>query len=437
MPQSLSTLDPFLKENYQDGIIDQIHRASPITELFEDASADESADGRAVVVATKLRDSEGIGHIGERGTIPSAGNAVGGNFRIGLKYGYIPIELSEQSMAFSKSNETSFIRALKLEMDSSTSTYKKELSRKVCGAGSGIVCRVNGAVAPAGTIVVVDDPAGVTGAVGGQNGARFLRVGMRVAFLDPITSAILAVRTVTAVAALGNSITVDAPLAAGLVDNAVVTTVSTASATATSLDLGFGNEPMGIMGLFDDGTYNASLFGISRATFPILNAYTDGTAAGLSLDRIQRAIDVTYQRGGEQVDCLAAGPEVQRGYLALLEAFRRYTSEKLISPDGGTNAAKKFSGGLTYGNLPLVIDYNLPYGQLFGFVKGNCKRYSIGKGKWDDRTGSIFRQMSGANGLIHSYFAFWFEFANYAYLNPNTSFRISEITGLNTIYVPS
>src|SRR5207344_1223198 len=112
---------------------------------------------------------------------------------------------------------------------------------------------------------------------------------MFVAFLDA-SGNIEGSGTITAIAAAGTSVTMDA--AVTLTDNDKI--VIAQSTTQSS----YNSEPEGILAGIDDGTYVDTYHGLSRTTYPFLKSYVVTGVGGLSLDAIQQPIDAVSIRVG-------------------------------------------------------------------------------------------------------------------------------------------
>jgi hypothetical protein len=143
----------------------------------------------------------------------------------------------------------------------------------------------------------------------------------------------------------------------------------------------------------------------------------------LSLDAIQQPIDAVSIKVGAQIDFFGAEHAVRRAYLTLLETDRRYTGADLMSPDGGTKAAKKPTGkNITYGDIPIVVDRDAPYRMLFGVNKASWTRYVEDEGSWADDEGHVLKWVPEYD----QYTAFFYIFDNFHCQAPNRNFRMER-----------
>lgn len=412
--ENLTVLDGLLKDVYQDVVREQISTYSAVQEAFTKVT-DYEWTGRQAIEAAIMSFNEGISAMGESGNLPTAGNFDPQNFKIPMKYVYGSFQMTKQMMESAITSKGAFRNATRYSMETLVRNIKRERARMLWGAGTGIKCLVNGAVSSS-TTVNVDAPGNVAGSVGGT---RYIRPGMIVGFWTTVPAHEVT-GTVASVAADGNSFELSA--SATITTNDYVVAMTTASSTAAA-DSGLNNEPMGLLGLVDDGTYVTTLHNLSRTTYPQLKSRVQSSVGALSLDAIQLNFDIAEQMGDANISMLAGHHAVRRAYLALLEADRRYAGADLQSPDGGTKVTKR-NQYVTFGGVPMIEDKYAPYDMLFGLDKSDMKRYVQIEGEWADDDGRILRQVSGKD----EWTAFYRIWENYHCSRPNTCFRMDGIT---------
>ena len=433
MGEDLTSLNGILKDVYQNVVTEQIAMFSPIAEKFEEVTEFEF-DGRLAREAAIMSLNEGVGAVGEAGTLPTAGNFDPQQFTIGMKYVYGSFQMTKQMMESAQTSKGSFKNAMNYSMDSLIRNIKRERARMMWGNGSGVIGVLNGSVDTT-TIIGIDSPGNVAGSTGGT---RFVRKGMYTALVVSTAGTTQGDFSkalggaVTAVSATGTSYTVTTAVTAtaGL-DNYWIVKSSVAAPTTIG-ETSYGKEPMGLLGLVDDGTYLTTLSGLSRDTYPQLKSRVQSSVGALSLDAIQLNFDIADQLGDAEIDTLACHHSVRRAYLALLEADRRYSAGDLKKPDGGTVAAKKRSSRsyVTFGDVNIVEDKYAPYGMLFGLDSRYFKKYVQIKGEWANESGAILRQVTGQD-VWTAFYRLW---ENYHCSRPNTCFRMDGITA-NAVYV--
>ena len=419
--ETLTNIDKILKDNYQDVVREQVSTFSPLQEYIDKAT-DIQWEGRAAIEAAIMSFNEGSGvSIGEGGSLPTAGNFDPQNFTIPMRYDYGMIQLTKQAIDSAKTSKGAFKNVFKTSMETMVKNMKRESQRKLFGSGTGIMALVNGTIND--TTITIDSPGNVAGSTGG---ARYIRKGMILAFHDGST--LRGVRTVSSVSSDGTQIVVDS--AVSVTDNDFITRAPTTS-VATVGTTSYNVEPMGILGLIDNGTYVTTLNGLSRTTYPQLKSRVQSNVGPLSLDALQTNFDVAEQLGDASIDVMVCEHSVRRAYLALLVSDRRYTGEELMKPDGGTQAVNRKSW-ITFGAKPMLTDRSCPYGTMFGIDKTDMRVYVQNEGEWDDTTGAILKQVSGQD----TFYAFYRSWKNYHNSRPNNCFRMDGILS-SDVYVAS
>lgn len=407
---------PLLKEDYAPAIYNELNEENVILGTMDSEAVEDTWQGRYKVVPIKIGRNWSVGSVGTEGALPQAGRSAWERFQVPIRDLYGRVSFDRYVMEQSRNKKGSWQQVVPTEMEGLVKDLAFTRNRICWGYGSGILALVNGAVS-ASTTVNVDAPGNVAGSIMGN---RFLfgdsTSGMFVHFLNPSTFAIEDTAYVAAVAAAGTSITTDAAITCS--DNAVIVLGQTPTQNS------YNKEPEGILAGIDDGTYVATYHNLSRTTYPILKSFVSTGVGALSLDAIQQNIDAVSIRVGKMVDFFACEHAVRRAYLTLLEADRRYTGADLMSPDGGTKAAKKPSGkAITYGDIPILVDRDAPYRMLFGFKKDAWMRYYENQGQWAEEDGSVLKWVSG----FDQFTAYYYILENYHCHQPNCQFRMEGI----------
>lgn len=408
--------DPLFKDDYAPAIVNQLAEDVDILNMFEKEFKDDSWQGRKKIMPVKIGRNWSVGAIPSRGRLPQAGRSSYKDFEIPIRNTYGRVGFDRTVMLQSRNKKGSWQQVIPAEMDGLTEDLAFNRNRAIWGSGSGVLALVNGAAA-ATTTVTVDSPGNVAGAT---NGNRFLHgdttSGQFVAFLDGSDN-IQAVATITGWNAAGTQITVDTAVTCD--DNARI--VLAQSALQTS----YNQEVEGLLAAVDDGTYTNVYHLLNRTTFPILKSFVSTGVGALSLDAIQQVIDANDIRVRKNVDLMACEHAVRRAYLSLLETDRRYSGADLMKPDGGTSAAKKPGGRtITYGDIPMMVSRDAPYGMLFGLNKASFVRYVESEGQWADEGGAVLKWVSEYD----EYTAFYYIYDNLHCQQPNANWRMEGIT---------
>lgn len=172
----------------------------------------------------------------------------------------------------------------------------------------------------------------------------------------------------------------------------------------------------------DDGTYVRVLHGVDRQTYPVFRSYVQSSVGALSLDAMQKAFDAAETKGQGNITEMWCEHSVRRAYLQLLEADRRYTSEKLMRPDGGTSAVK--GGDVTFGGVPFKTERDFPYGFIVGLDTDTLQRYVNVRGQWEDEDGNVLFRSANT----HDFTALWYMKDNFMCERPNANFRMDGVT---------
>jgi len=402
----LSSINPLLKDEYEDYIVELVHTETVALDLFTDGDT-STADGRRVILPAHLRrDHAGIGFVGEGRQLPTPAAEQSGFFTIPFRKSAARFQITKESIDQAQTNRGSFVRTLSFIMDHLVENLVDIRNKAMCHYGADILGYVNGNPDANATTITVDTPGGVVLPTGVTNGTRFFQVGQIVA---GITSGALVTNspvTIAAVAPSGNYANLTlAANTANFADNDVLVRAHATGITDLA-DTSWYQAPMGLLGMVDDGTYVMDYFGLNRGTWDALKSYVFSSVGALSSDILQQGIDVAYARGRGQISKFVCEQAVRRQIIALREGDVRYNvgpGGELVNPDG---ASKAFRRGqtITWGEVPILVDYNFPYGMLLGLDTNTLVKYSVVPGKFEDWGGSVLvpaAQTHTATGLFY------------------------------------
>lgn len=418
MPQTLASFDAILKEFYENMVVSQIENKTRLLNSFNEVEG-PTVDGRRVIFPLHIGRNVGVMSSAEGATLPTAGRQGFTDIHIPLRKTVGRINITKDVIDASRTNKGSFKRAMQVEMDGlvrDVSDYRNEM---LCGYGTGIIARVSGNPAVNATSITLDNPGGFTGTT---NPNRYMQPNMVIAAIR--AGAIVANTPVTIASVEEGGGYDQITLAANTADLADDDDfVRAATTTVTTLDGTDWNQPvMGIFGLVDDSTFVQTLHGVNRTTYPVFRSFVLSAVGALSLDAMQRAFDAAEMKGQGTVTEMWCEHGVRRAYLTLLEADRRYTSEKLMAPDGGTKAVK--GSDITFGGVPFRVERDFPYGFVVGADRDVLERYVNVRGQWEDTDGRILDRSANT----HDFTALWYMRDNFSINRPNTCFRMDGIT---------
>jgi hypothetical protein len=384
----LSAINPLLKDEYEDYVAELVHTETVALDLFTDGDMD-SADGRRVILPAHLRrDHAGVGFVGEGRQLPTPASEQSGFYTIPFRKSAARFQVTKEAIDQAQTNRGSFVRTLSYIMDHLVENLVDIRNKAMCHYGADVLGFVNGGHAANVTTVTVDTPGGVALPTGVTNGTRFFQVGQLISAVSSGAIVSNTPLTVSAVAPAGNyaNLTV-ATNTADLSDNDIL--VRAHSSTVTDLaDTSYYQAPMGLLGMIDDGTYVSDYFGLSRSTWDVIKSYVFSSVGALSSDVLQQGIDVAYARGRGHIKKYLCEQAVRRQILALREGDVRYDGGGNVNLDAGSKAGHRGST-ITWSEIPILVDYNFPYGMLMGIDESTLVRYTVVPGKFEDWGGSV------------------------------------------------
>ncbi len=416
MPQDTSAFDAALKDVYQAEVRQQLNEQTRALNLFTKGDIEQQEwEGRQVVIALRKSRNAGTKATAEAGLLPSAGKQGYANLKIPMRFLHGRIELTTQLIKAARSNKGSFVRAMDSEQKGLVGDLARQRNRIISYFGKGTLGIVSSV---AGAVLTMKDPGGVAGTV---NPTRFFFPDMVVAVHNGDSDTLRGVETITSVDRVNGTITLANAIAGAAANDIVTLGVKIGSTTEGSRNL----EPMGLLGLVDSTTFVSSIFGLDRslAANAFFRSQILSSVGPLSTDIIQRAIDNTEEVSGEVIDCFLCHVSARREYLKLLEADRRYTSEILRKPDGGTDAGS-FKAELTYSDIPWKVDKDMAYGVILGLNKSHLFWIPEDEGSWADEDGDILHRVNDKD----SYEARYRVFENFYSDRGNSHFRMDGVT---------
>ena len=131
--QTLAAFDAALKDYYVGPIIEQMNQKCYCLDQLERDSDHIDHTGRRAVIPLHKNRNRGRKSIADGGTLPTAGAQVYLDAIIPLRYHYAGIELTDQVIEASKSNEGAFIGALESETKGVATDMRKDINRQVFG----------------------------------------------------------------------------------------------------------------------------------------------------------------------------------------------------------------------------------------------------------------------------------------------------------------
>jgi hypothetical protein len=415
--QTITAVDPLLKDFYVDKIVEEIKQQMPLLDYFKKRD-DMPTDGRQVLYPAHVGRNTGVGAIAAGGNLPTAGAQVWQDFKIPYRYNYARIQIDAQSLKQTKTSKGAFEKIFDAEIMGAARDCGRNRNRQLFGYGLGAICFISAGANS--TTQTMNNLQGQTDANGQYNVCRFFYPGQILAGVTQPGGVFNWVGVVSTVNLAANTVTFTSSVNTSTGD--AVTLVSLSTSTALS-DTGYNNELMGLMGMLDDGTFVGTYQNISRTTYPGMQATRIALGqTGLSSIILQRGFDGVYQKSDGKVTDLFTHPVTLREHLANIQTFKRYTDEFSKSPDAGWRQQDS-QVEIEFNEAPIHVDRDCPYGLIFGLDESMLFRYVNEEGKWADEDGTILLRVSGQD----AYEARFRIFDNFQDDAPNRGFVISGI----------
>ena len=105
--QTITSVDPILKDFYLDKIPEEIKQHQPLSDWFKKRD-DMPTDGRQVFYPLHVQRNSGVGAIGSGGNLPTAGAQGWVDIKIPYRYNYARIQIDAQSLKATKTSRGAF-----------------------------------------------------------------------------------------------------------------------------------------------------------------------------------------------------------------------------------------------------------------------------------------------------------------------------------------
>ena len=393
---NLTTADAYLKNVYYGPWVEQLNQETVILDILEKTDANNMGTfgGRQLIFVAHSNRNRGRGAHTDGGPLAGAGNQGGVDGIVNIKYFDVAIELSDQVIRQSKTDQVAFVRDLDFEMNMANKDLRKDMTRIAYGTGDGLLATVTGTPA-AGTSITVDS-------------GQYIAVGDTVDIIVKATGATTNGKLATTV----TGVTFTGTPATSTQANATIT-ISVATAGAT--DNTYGVYLAGDRSLESDGLRNIcstarTLHSINSASAG--NGFWDSNVKdfnnnAVSEDGIMQLAQQVRQRSGfpPKFGIMTLG--IQR------RLANTYTNAKRFN-DGN---ATEYKGGydtifISAGGAPLAMrgDVDAPCGNLFVLNDDGLCWSQIGPPDWlqpPDDKGSIFQLKSAGTGTWQRIWQAW------------------------------
>ena len=383
--QNLAGVDALLKNVYRGPWVEQLNQETIVLDIVEKTDANQlgtfSSFGRQLIFPVHSSRNRGRGAVTDGGQLAAAGTQGTLDAIVTMKYFDYGIELSDQAIKQSKSDEGAFVRVLTFEMDLAHTDMRKDITRVAYGTGDGLLasCTTTQATVTtfavdSGQYIAVNDTVDIIVRSSGATGTG--AVG----------------RTVTAVAYTG---TANSATQA----NANVTI----SGGNISVDNTYGVYISGDRASESDGLRNIcstgrTLHNINSSS----NAFWDSNIKDFlqsnpSEDGIMSLSQTIRQRSGKTPDMVMLTLGGQRRLANTYASQKRWNDDHVTDVDGGYEAIMVAAGGKP---IPVMADPDCPVGVGFALNRQSFAWAQLGPPDWltpPDGNGSIFTLKDGSS----------------------------------------
>lgn len=429
-----TVLDAMLKVVTDGPLLDTVVTHSKVLDIFEqNASVLEGPNGRYVEQAVLVGYNESVGARGEHGAIPIPGSPAVINGRVKLKKVFASAQMTRNIMATAVKGKAAFANWAEVELVKTERALRSELDRMAIGFGAGAICRLDGA--PSGSTLNIDAPYGLPGNEKGW--LPGLRRGMRIVFGPNIDGtglrsngkSVLILSVNKTANGGGGSLTVQGTVS-DWADNDYVFRGDDFGNNA--MENGVEVEPMGLLGIVDDGDILQVFQNIDRSDIEEWKALIiDGSAAPYSTN----ATEGLLQRA--TMDAMELNDAETSHILTTFAIWRNLYNH--LKAQNGFGAQENKRGKLVVGAKGIetwagdrLVEVRavpkLPTGKMMGLDASTLRRFHLSDFQWDDTTGSIFKQVQNGQYVKDEFWAYGRTEIEFGCWNPMKNWRVDGIS---------
>lgn len=431
---SNATFNDVFKQIYEPAMANMVITESELKDLFTEVGGfevSEGPDGKAINMSHIFSYGGGVGAMAEGDYIYASQDPDVKQSFLNIKQWGATVEMSGQTMRRAKEGAAAFTSWAQAILPAKVERLAFHQDRALYGAGTGILFQVNMAT-PASTALAINNAYGISGLEGATN-LTWLGDGIRIA----ADAGGATLRT-------GSAVVRKTSFTAGTID---IDALPTSTATGDYVFLGDANvqgsgtkENMGLEGIVDDGTNVPTFQGLSRTTYPLMqarmiNAATANSSAYqgvLSEDLLEYGDRISYEQGQGKCDVLLTSRSGRAVYLKNLRSDRRL-NDPLSSGGyvGGIVSGGTKTGGpmMDFGDrkLELRTARKVPTSRSMLLQRSTLKMYRVGPGRWDDTTGSIWNRSTDSTGRKDAFYAAFVEEYNVACPRPVGNVKFTNL----------
>lgn len=376
--QTAANFDPVLKNAYRGTIVELLNQETYLIDQVEKQNANDlgTFTGRQLIFPVHASRNRGRGGVTDGGTLPTAGTQGYLDGIVTIKTLSTGIELTDQVIKQTQTDEGAFVRAMTSEMEGAMTDLRKDTARAAYGTGDGVLA--NCTTTQSSTTIAVDS-------------GQYIAVGDTV---DVLTKSNGTVK--------GSGLTVSAVAYTGTANgstqaNANITlsgSVSVTSADAVYVSGDRNNETDGLRNITNTGR---TLHQINSSTNPVW----DGNVNAVNFvnpaeDTFMQTAQRIRQRSGKNIDLFLTTLGVQRRLANTYASQKRWTNADVVDIDGGYSAIMVAAGNKP---IPVISDVDCVNGYAFALRKESFAWAEMAKPDWleaPDGRGSILHLKDGS-----------------------------------------
>lgn len=409
---TMTAADAVLKEDYLPGVREQVNNDT-FTVFFEKDTDSIDVTGRRALIAAHVLRNAGIGSRLEAGQLPAPQAQGYADEYVNLRYHYGSIQVTGQTIRAMASNATSYIRAVKGEMDGVTNDLRRDFGRQIFGTSDGVIAKTGTTTASA-TVQLANAayPNGTS-----QVQVRQFEVGM---FVDIGT-----VANPTLIASNQKISAVDTTNLTITIPTAVTTTTSHRVFRQGNGGASGGVGQSELTGFQTVIASSGAYFNIDPATYPIWACYTDGnsgTLRSITEVMIAKAAQQTRIKAGTDIDTWVVSDGVDRAYANLLLSLKRYPGPEATTLRGGYSMLPISAAGVR--NQSMTWDRDSPANTAFGLNTSHWAEYQASDWDWMQEDGNVLQRLLTSD----AYQATLFKYAEIGTDKRNAHCIITDLT---------
>lgn len=410
---------PILKEVYLPQVQELLPNSTPLLKQIEKEVTPVEGGNFVISIHRTRNSAAGIARA-ESGTLPTAGQQGYVRAIVPIKQLYSRISVTGKSIAATKSNKGSFVRAIDSEMQYVMKDTKRSLNRQVNGDGTGALAYFTGADDTSGTNL--DDNFG--------NGTTHLGPGsIDVNIVDASSTD----DTTLILNTSSSTLHTFSRGAVGTTSTAVTWSTGALSGTADGDYLVYpgtnGKEIVGLQAIVsadNPPTLAAGLHGLPVTTYPDWVATvlgSDSTRQDFSFTLLQQLFSRITTEGdvdSQDIKFIHTHPAMRDTYVKAAQDQRVFHNNMKL--DGGWEVC-------TYNGKPWNDDVQCRRNAIYVLTPSSMKLMQMAPLDWMDKDGSIFYRLSG--GDVDGYGATLFGYLELGCLVRNQN---GVLLGINEVW---